>query len=315
MSRADVVVIGGGLRGMRAAARAMDAEPSAKVLCVEAAASPGDDVQSQRSNGFVCELGPFAFTQEEVEAWLGPLRARPRVVTAATETGWMFDGKELRKLRVEPTPCSFATGCEEVVQAYRRQLGDALRLGREVVAVRPRDGAGFAVELGGEVPAEVEADRVVVATPAPAACRFFEPFEPELSQVAARTTREHRAFVWLGCIAKQAPELVGYGVLPHPSLEGPVAEMIFCTEVFPNRAMRERTLVRVELDVAEPACADDALEALAESELRRWTGTEAPFGFRKVHRFTTLTPDGDATECATRVAEILTRVPGLSAAP
>ncbi len=315
MSPADVVVIGGGLRGMRAAARAMDAQPSATVLCVDTAASPGDDVQSQRSNGFVCELGPFAFTQEEVEAWLEPLRTRPRVVTAATETGWLFDGKERRQLRVEPTPCSFATGCEEVVQAYRRQLGDALRLGREVVAVRPRDGAGFAVELGGEVPFEVETDQVIVATSASAACRFLEPFEPELSQVAARTTRETRAFVWLGCVAKQAPELVGYGVLPHPSLDGPVAEMIFCTEVFPNRAMPERALVRVEFAAADLPEDDATLEDVAEAQLRRWTGTGAPFGFRKTHRFTTRAPDGDATECATRVAEILTRVPGLSAAP
>lgn len=315
MTRADVLVIGGGLRGMRAALCAKAARPEADVLCVEAAATPGDDVQSQRSNGFVCELGPFAFTREEVEGWLEPLRARPRVLPAATTTGWLFDGQGRRELRVEPEPLSFATGCEEVVQSYRRQLGDALRLGRRVLAVRPREDGAFTAELGGEVRAEVVADEVVLATSAPAASAVLDPFEPELAQVAARTTQERRAYVWLGCVTKQAPELTGYGVVPHPSLTTPCAEMIFCSRVFPNRAMPERTLVRVELAAGDLAPEDPALEALAEQELRRWTETAAPFGFRKTHRFSTLTPDGDATECHTRVAEIVTRFPGLSLAP
>lgn len=287
------------------------------VLCVEADAAPGDDVRSQRSNGFMCELGPFAFTREEIDAWLAPLVARPRVVTATESgrTGWLFDGRERKPLRVEPEPCSFPTGCEDVVQAYRRQLGETLRLGRRVTSVTPRDDGAFAVVLGGEVPSELLAKEVLLAVPPDEACRVLDPFEPELAQVAERTTREPRAFVWLGAVARQAPELTGYGMLPHPSLKSPLAELIFCTEVFANRAMPERVLVRAELATTELPEDDEMLVRTVEAELRRWTGTEAPFGFTKAHRFDTLAPDGDATECRTRVAEIARRVPGLSLEP
>ncbi|MCK5941751.1 MAG: FAD-dependent oxidoreductase [Planctomycetes bacterium] len=320
MTRLDVIVIGGGLRGMRAALRLAAERPDAAVACVEARATPGDDVQSQRSNGFVCETGPFAFTREEADGWLAPLQAGPRVVSAleSGRIGWLFDGTDRKQLRVEPEPCSFPTGGEDVVQAYRRQLGERLRLGRRVTAVQPRPAGGFAVHLGGEVPTELEAAEVVLAIPPDEACRVLDPLVPELAQLAERIERQPRAFVWFGGIARQAPELRGYGVLPHPSLRSPIAELIFCTEVFANRAMPGRVLVRAEvaLDERPDEVLDDdaALVDLVEPELRRWTGTEAPFGFTKVHRFATVAPDGTATECRTRVLEIVAGVAGLSLA-
>lgn len=316
MTGFDVIVIGGGLRGMRAALRTVAERPNANVLCVEADAQPGDDVRSQRSNGFVCELGPFAFTREEIDGWLEPLVAQPRVVAAmeSGSTGWMFDGKERKPLRVEPMPCSFPTGCEDVVQAYRRQLGETLRLGRRVTRITPRDEGGFALLLDGEVPTELTAAEVQLAISPVEACRLLDPFEPELAQVAERTTEEQRAFVWLGGVEYQAPELTGYGMLPHPSLRAALSEVIFCTQVFPNRAMPDRVLVRAEPALDELPDDDEELVRIVEAELRSWTGTEAPFGFTKVHRFTTVAPDGDATECRTRVAEIARRVPGLSLA-
>jgi protoporphyrinogen oxidase len=318
MSSYDVAVVGGGLRGMRAAACAVAARPGARVLCVEATPAPGGDVKTQRSNGFVCELGPFAFTREELDFWMAPLEAPPRVVAASdrARTGWLFDGDARRPLRVEPEPCSFPTGCEDLVQGYRRQLGEALRLGREVTAVAPRDGEGFALTLGGEVPTELRAKEVVLAVPDDTSAKLLAAFEPELPQVAARVTRAARAFAWFGGIAQQAPELTGYGVLPHPALRSSVAELIFCTEAFEQRAMPDRVLVRAEVtaDADVISETDDALLAATEAELRRWTETEAPFGFTKVHRFSTVEPGGDATECEARVAEIARRAPGLSIA-
>ena len=314
MSRHDVVVVGGGLRGMRATARARAERPDARVLCVEATPAPGDDVQSQRSNGFVCELGPFAYTREELDFWLEHLDAPPRVVSASdrARTGWLFDGDERRPLRVEPEPYSFPTGCEELVQGYRRQLGEVLRLGRRVTSIAPQPDGGFALALGGEVPSELRAQEVVLAIPDVDAADILAPFEPELPQVAARVDCAERAFVWFGGIADQATELSGYGVLPHPSLQSPVAEMIFCTEVFDHRAMPGRALVRAEVTDSALIAEDEALIAATEAEVRRWTGTAAPFGFTKAHRFSTITHSGDATECHTRVSEIVRRAPGLS---
>lgn len=311
-----MVVVGGGLRGMQAALRARAERPEARVLCVEAAPQPGDDVRSQRSNGFVCELGPFAFTRDEAEALLAPIAARPRVVAArdAARTGWLFDGETRRPLRVEPEPVSFPTGCEDVVQAYRRQLGGALLLGRAVTAVAPRDDGALAVQLGGEATAELVTDEVVLAVDDAAAARALAPFEPELPQVAARIGVEERAYVWFGGVAAQAPELTGYGVLPHPALATDVAELIFCTEVFDRRAMPGRVLVRAEL-VRTATGDDEALTRSADAELRRWTGATAPFGFTKVHRFSRPAPDGDAAECRARLEEIARRMPGLRREP
>ena len=68
----------------------------------------------------------------------------------------LFGGDARRALRAEPEPCSFPTGCEDLVQGYRRQLGEALRLGREVTAVAPRDGEAPIATLA-------EGDRVAAA--------------------------------------------------------------------------------------------------------------------------------------------------------
>ena len=73
-----------------------------------------------------------------------------------------------------------------------------------------------------------------------------------------------------------------------------------------------RVLVRAEVTDSALLAEDEALIAATEAEVRRWTGTAAPFGFTKAHRFSTIPPSGDSTECHTRVSEIVRRAPGLS---
>src|SRR5690606_25509361 len=180
---------------------------------------------------------------------------------------------------------------------------------------RPADDGGFSVTLGGEVPTELHAKEVVMATSATAAARVLGGFEPELPHVAEHEQLEPRAFVWFGGLSKDAPELLGYGVLPHKQLDSPLAEVIFCTEVFDNRAMPDRFLVRAETSLATLPQDDDELTRIAELELRRWTETKASFGFTKVHRFATVAHDGCYVECRTRLIEIARRVQGLSLAP
>lgn len=317
MSELDVIVIGGGMRGMQAALRTKAERPEAQMLVVEAQAWPGDDVRTQRSNGFFCELGPFAFTREELAPQLEALPHPPRVTGCldSSHTGWLFDGQERRPLRVEPEPCSFATGCEDLVQAYRRELDGNFRLGRAVTDVQPRESGGFTVTLGGEVPSELSAKELVLAMAPTRAARILGAFDQELPPIAEREQLEHRAFVWFGALSKDCPELHGYGVLPHPSLKSPLAELIFCTDVFPKRAMPDRCLVRAELAAGELPEGEDAIVRLAEEELRRWTGTKARFPFTKVHRFETIPSDGTTIECRTRLGELCQHVPGLSIAP
>jgi protoporphyrinogen oxidase len=317
MTKFDVIVVGAGLRGLHYALRTRADRPSAKMLVVEAQPWPGGDIRTQRSNGFSCELGPFAFTRAELEPLLKLLPKPPRIMVSneAAKTGWLFDGTNRRALRVEPEPCSFPTGCEDIVQAHRRELDSNLRLGRAVTQVQPNEGGGFIVTLGGEVPTDLQTTELVLATSATSSARMLGGLEPELPHIAEQEQREQRAFVWLGCLSKDAPELHGYGVLPHKQVDSPMTEAIYCTQVFGNRAMADRCLVRAEVTMPELPEDDVEVVRIAEAELRQWTLTKAPFGFTKVHRFTTPVHDGCLVECRTRVDEIAKRVPGLSLAP
>lgn len=317
MTSFDVIVVGAGLRGLHYALRTRAAHPDTNILVVEALPWPGGDVRTQRSNGFTCELGAFAFTRKELEPLLELLSKPPRIMASneQAKTGWLFDGEQRRSLRVEPEPCSFPTGCEDVVQGYRRELGSCLRLGRAVTQVRPNEDGGFIVTLGGEVPTDLQTSELVLATSATSSARILGGIEPELPQLAEQEQREQRAFVWFGGLSKDAPELHGYGVLPHLKVESPMTEAIFCTQVFANRAMADRFLVRAEITMTELPEDDDEVVRITEAELRRWTLTKARFGFTKVHRFTTSVHDGCQVECRTRVDEIAKRVPGISLAP
>ena len=172
MTQFDITVVGGGLRGLQTALRTRAHHKGAQTLVVDRQAWPGNDVRTQRSNGFTCELGPFAFTEDDLAPHLELLKRPPRRIGSKPEgkTGWLFDGDNLRALRVEPEPFSFATGCEDLVQAYRRELDGCLRLGRAVTQVQPQEGGGFVVTLGGEVKLrnfEKEAVEIVITAPMP----------------------------------------------------------------------------------------------------------------------------------------------------
>ena len=311
--RFDEVVVGAGLRGLETALRARRERPAASLLLVEAEPRPGGDVQTQRSNGFVCELGPFAFARAEVEPLLALLQNQPRVVDLlpAAWRGSLFDGTGRREVAVEPRPISFASGNEELVQACRRELSAAVRLGRKVAAVRP-SGTGWDIELGGEVPTHMACGRLTLAVPAAAAAVLLGGLDRALPACAERLATEPRAFVFLGGNDGEAPELRGYGVVPAEGLASALAEAIFCTQAFAARALPGRFLVRCEL-LGEALAADDgAAIAAAEAELRRWTGTNARFGFTKLHRFAADAEDGARVECRVRLQGVAQRAPGLT---
>jgi protoporphyrinogen oxidase len=311
--RFDEVVLGAGLRGLAAALRARRQAPAGTLLVVDAAAQPGGQVRTQRSNGFACELGPFAFDRPEVEPLLALLQHPPRLVglLAGGQCGHTFDGAGLHEGPVAPHPVSFPGGNEDVVQACRRALGPVLRLGRQVVALRPGP-VGWTLDLGGEVPTTIAATRLTLALPVAAAATLLGSLDPALPACAERLAVEPRAFAFLGGHAGDAPELRGYGVVPAAGLDTPVAEMIFCTQAFPGRALPGRFLVRCELAGPTLEQDDEALLAAAEGELRRWTGTRAPVGFRKVHRFLADVEDGARVECRVRLLGLAARATGLA---
>jgi len=261
----------------------------------------------------VCEHGPFAFRDEELAPWRVLLPRAPTAIPAlpGAASGFVFDG-QLRPIALEAAPWSFRTGNEELVQAARHALSNKLRLGRPVEHLEPSDGAPacFVVGLGGEVPGTVRGREVVLALPTPVGARLLGPFDPRLAEVGDRVRRETRAMVWLGGDETTFPEAVGYGIVPGPDLASPLAEVIFCSRVFPARALPGRFLVRCEV-VLDDGEDDAAAMAIAERELRAWTGTRTVFALRKVERFAVDVEDGALVECRVRVRDAVQRVPGL----
>lgn len=309
----DVLVIGAGLRGLAAGLRLLREQPTARLALVEKAPQPGGNTRTQRSNGFLCELGPFAFARTEVEPVCALLRHPPAVVEPlpSGSHGHLFLGDRLASIAVDPVPVSFRTGAEELVQACRRDLGTRLRLGRAATRIEP-NGEAFVVTLGGEAPTHVAARRLVLALPVAAACGLLARFDPALADAASRLQTEPRGFAFFGGSTHEATQLRGYGVVPGDHLDTPLGEAIFCTEVFPGRALPGRFLVRCELVSAALACDDTAALAIAEVELRRWTGLEAHLGFTKLHRFALEVQDGAFVECRARLQGLSARLPGLS---
>jgi protoporphyrinogen oxidase len=304
----DVVVLGAGLRGLAAALRIRRERTNATLAIVDEAPQPGGSVRTHRTNGFVCELGPFAFGAAELEPITSLLAHPPAPIACqpGARIGTLVSAGGRSELAVDPLPWSFRGGNEDLVQACRRELGAALRLGRAATAVRWQQ--GFEVTLGGEVPATLLASELHVALPVRAAGALLGVFDPKLEETAQRVRAAPAAMVFFGGNASDAPTLRGYGILPAPDFASPVREIIFCSEVFPARALPGRFLVRLE---CEAEADDDALLALAEAELRRWTATTAPLALHKVHRFAAEIGDGALVECRARLRDLPARVRGL----
>src|SRR5688572_13268855 len=118
----DALVLGGGLRGLLAGLR-LRARGKAP-LVVEARPAPGGSLRTQRTNGFVCELGAFAFSADELAEPRALLPRLPEPIAAApgARTGWLRSAAGTTQVAVDPLPLAFRTGNEELVQACRREL-------------------------------------------------------------------------------------------------------------------------------------------------------------------------------------------------
>ncbi|MGE3173853.1 MAG: NAD(P)-binding protein [Planctomycetota bacterium] len=313
-SELDLLVVGAGLDGLQRCRRALAAGQHA--LLVERLPQPGGAVRTLRSEGHVCELGPFALPAAECAARLCGLQRPPTALAPlpAAATGWLWDGRTLHPTPVDGAPRTFAGGNEDLVTAFRRELGPALWLGRAVTALRPDAAGGWTADLGGEAPRTLRARTVALDLPLAATAGLLAPFEPALGEVATRLRTAPRGLVFLGMRQDERADaaLRGYGVLAATDLPAdaePARELLFCTNVFERRARPGTALVRVELagdrvDAADP----DALAGLAECELRRITGYDGAIAFRRAHGRPEPVRDGAWTECRVRVQALAERL-------
>ncbi|MBK8099869.1 MAG: NAD(P)-binding protein [Planctomycetes bacterium] len=307
------LLIGSSLAGLHAAQSLRAKDPSGRIRLIEQTPAPGGSTRTLRSEGYVCELGPFAVTENELRERTEPLPKPPPAIPAlpAAAGGHVWTGERLVPTAVLSPPWSFRGGMEDLVTAYRRELGDCLQLGRAATMVTPGPD-GWQVTLGGEVRATLAAPRLTLALSTTSAARLLARLEPRLHDTSQRLATEPRAFVFAGfTISEVQDHLTGYGIVPADGVVTDLAEVIFCTNVFERRAMPGHALVRIEVGGGLTSRADPDLAAAATAELGRWTGMTARPRFVRVHRFASERRDAAWLECRTRIQSLTELASGL----
>lgn len=311
---ADLLVVGASLGGLRAAAEKVRAG-TGRVLLVDRAPRVGGSVRTQRSEGFVCELGPPFLPQEEFRALAALLDQPPRAVEldAAARLGQVLRGGRLEPAEVAVPLEGGRGGLEDLLVAYHRQLAPFLRLGREVTALVPAE-TGLVAHLGGEHPSAIAAARVALATPADATAMLLAAADPRLREAALQLRRIPVADLHLGWWTSALEEVpAGHGIrVAEPAETGGITEALWCSNHFPARSLPGRFLARIacEGDLAllpDPALEDQVLRFLAVH-----AGiTRTPI-FRRTHRASSLVADGHLAALHVRIAEAAQRWPALS---
>jgi protoporphyrinogen oxidase len=325
-SPTDLLVVGANLDGL---ACALDARRAGQtVLLVDESPRPGGRIQTQRSEGFVCEYGPFALPRSDWDALAQKLRRAPAAVglLPGAENGFYWNGRERLQTPVGGDPVSGAGGLEDLVTAFRRELDDTsldaegasepvLQLGREVTALAPGDDGTLLATLGGESPRTIVARSVDLFVPLDRAARLLAPLDPALPDLCSRFVREPEAMCFVGYStnAAVAAATAGYGVVVEDMtepLEG-VEEVLFCTSIYPRRAQPGKSLVRIAFAGTTAGLDDEALLERCRLALQRMTKLEESPIFFRCHRATRPVRDSVDLECRVRLRALDRMLPNL----
>jgi oxygen-dependent protoporphyrinogen oxidase len=205
-----------------------------------------------------------------------------------------------------------ADGMGTLVDAIARRLPEGVVRLRTVVEALTRDGERWRIVAEGQT---LDADAVVVATPAFAAARLLAPLDPPLARDLDAIEYASSATVTLGFrAAGVADRLTGFGfVVPFAERRALLA-CTFASRKYPGRAPAGHELLRaflggarrpdlVELD-------DEALVTTVRSELRSLLGISADPLLVRVARYRRAMPQY-AVGHLDRVAAIDQRVAAL----
>jgi protoporphyrinogen/coproporphyrinogen III oxidase len=193
-----------------------------------------------------------------------------------------------------PPFVSFAGGMGELIEHLEARLRDAsIQTGVEAAALEPRAGGGFVLALGDG--ASVEADAVILATPAPATARITRAFDRELSELHAAIAYGSSVTVSLAFCERDFPRPVaGYGYVV-PRVEG--SDVVGCTVAsnkWPGRAPEGKALFRVYLRAHDggdiTAIPDNRMVDAARRELKATYGIAAAPVLVRVGRWPVAVP-------------------------
>ncbi|MBF5045748.1 protoporphyrinogen oxidase [Aggregicoccus sp. 17bor-14] len=210
--------------------------------------------------------------------------------------------------------CTFEGGLQTLVDALAAVLAPCVRLGARVESLA-REGGGWRVQLAdGEV---VQAERVVLCVPAPAAAALLRPLDAALAEPLEAIPYAPVGVVHLGFAPGALAQPEGFGFLVPPEEGRPLLGCIHVSTVFPFRAPAGQVLLTCLLGgVGHPQVAqlpEEALVGLAREELQRLAGITAAPALQQVVRWPRAIPQYNVGHLA-RVARLegaLARWPGL----
>ena len=210
-------------------------------------------------------------------------------------------------------------GLAELVDALARRLPpERVRLGTAVTGLASH-GSAYTVELSQG--SAVDAERLILAIPAPVAARLVDPIDRTMSTELLGIPFVSTSTVSLGYApgALRQP-LSGYGFLSPRAAGGALVAGTWTSNKFPGRAPTSATLVRffigragMEHTLEQP---DDALIHLARSEMGRIAGVSATPALARVFRWPQSMPQyvvGHRLRLE-RLGQLLARHPGLALA-
>ncbi|HZM15628.1 MAG TPA: protoporphyrinogen oxidase [Candidatus Krumholzibacteria bacterium] len=181
------------------------------------------------------------------------------------------------------TLTSFTDGMESIVHVLSSRLSEHLRLGTAVEGIEPvvvREAGVHRWRLALPGRGSLEAEHVVLASPAWKVAPLLRPLDPDLAGATERIPSAPVAVVCLGFAAPDLQHLTpGFGFLV-PGCEGlPILGTLFDSWVFPHRSDARHILMRTMLGGARDPGAVEASDAeLAErtlGTLRRLLGLRA----------------------------------------
>lgn len=221
--------------------------------------------------------------------------AFPKVLEMEAEHGSLLKAmgalaRERKAAQRKPRPalCTFKAGMEELIQTLRQKLSKHLVLGWEVSRVRPiRD--RWTAFLAGDSATTITAKELVLAIPAHTASVLLPDVDAELAEELRAIPFADIADIYLGFWASDVQQkLTGFGFLMDRSENSPYLGAIYASSLFPDRAMKDRFLVRVlaggALNEGFLERDEETMAAEAEQLLRDYTGITGQVLFKRVYK-------------------------------
>jgi oxygen-dependent protoporphyrinogen oxidase len=195
-----------------------------------------------------------------------------------------------------PVFTSLQRGMQSLVVALEEQLTCERRIGSAVQAVG-RVGDGLQVEVDGD---RLDADAVVLATPAPAAAAMVAELSGELSQHLAAFRGVSSATISFGYRREDLPDAAmrsGLGYIVPRTEPGAIVACTWSSNKFGRRAPEGHALLRAFIggDGREAALEndDDTVIAQARAELQQSMGITADPVVTRMYRWTKSNPQYD----------------------